>query len=59
MTQDNNRSIVHIWGAGMDKPLGMPLASELLTEVADFAKGSGAQVAAALRTKTATIAIYF
>ena len=47
MTED--RPIVHILGAGVDKPLGMPLANELMREVANFASGDGKSIATALR----------
>ena len=59
MTQAHNQPIVHIWGAGVDKPLGMPLARELLTEVADFSKGDGAQIAKALRGKLPNLRFNF
>ena len=42
---------VHILGAGVDKPLGMPLADELMREVANFAEGSGKPIADAIRSK--------
>lgn len=45
----NNRPVVHILGAGVDKPLGMPLANELMREVAEFANGEGKPVADAVR----------
>ena len=46
----NDGPIVHILGAGVDKPLGMPLANELLREVAAFAKGPGKSVGDAIRS---------
>ncbi len=46
----NSSPIVHIMGAGVDKPLGMPLANELLREVAAFAKGPGKSVGDAIRS---------
>ena len=46
----DDRPIVHIMGAGVDKPLGMPLANELLREVAAFARGSGKVVGDAIRS---------
>ena len=49
MTED--RRIVHILGAGVDKSLGMPLANELMSEVAKFANGAGKPIATALRSK--------
>ena len=45
----DNHSVVYILGAGVDRPLGMPLANELLGEVAKFANGPGKPVAAAVR----------
>ena len=45
----NDGSVVHILGAGVDKPLGMPLADELMGAVAKFAEGSGKPIADSLR----------
>ena len=42
MTEE--RIIVHILGAGVDKPLGMPLANELMSDVANFANGPANQL---------------
>ena len=47
----NDKSIVHILGAGVDKPLGLPLANELMEEVANFANGDGKPIATALRSQ--------
>ena len=44
-------SIVHVLGAGVDRPLGMPLAQELLAEVAKFANGPGEPIVRALRSQ--------
>lgn len=46
----NDHPVVYILGAGVDKSLGMPLANELLSDVAAFANGPGKPVADALRT---------
>ena len=46
-------SVVHILGAGVDKPLGMPLADELMGAVANFAEGPGKPIADAIRSKDA------
>lgn len=46
----DSRKVVYVLGAGVDKPLGLPLANELLSDVADFAKGTGKVVADAVRT---------
>lgn len=46
----SNGSVVHILGAGVDKPLGMPLADELMGAVADFAEGPGKPIAEAIRS---------
>ena len=45
----DNRPVVYVLGAGVDRPLGMPLANELLGEVAKFANGPGKPVADAIR----------
>ena len=45
----DGRTVVYILGAGVDKPIGMPLASELLSNVATFANGPGKPVADAIR----------
>ena len=45
----NDHTVVYILGAGVDKSLGMPLASELLSNVAAFANGPGKPVADAIR----------
>ncbi len=37
----DSRKVVYILGAGVDRPLGMPLATELLNDVAAFASGPG------------------
>lgn len=42
--------VVYILGAGVDKPLGMPLANELLSEVAVFASGDGRSIAGAIKS---------
>ena len=42
---------VYILGAGADKHLGMPLANELMSALADFAEGEGKPIAKALRDK--------
>ena len=47
----DNRPVVYVLGAGVDRPLGMPLANELLGEVAKFANGPGKPVADALRAR--------
>ena len=46
----DSRPVVYILGAGVDKPLGMPLASQLLSDVAVFANGHGKPVAEAIRS---------
>ena len=46
----NDGPVVHILGAGVDKPLGMPLADELMGAVANFADGEGKAVAEAIRS---------
>ena len=46
-----NQIIVHILGAGVDKPLGLPLANELMREVANFANSDGKAIATALRAQ--------
>jgi len=50
MMTNTEKPVVHIWGAGVDKCLGMPLAAELLGEVAKFANGEGKLIAEAVRT---------
>jgi hypothetical protein len=41
--------VAYILGAGIDKPIGMPHANELLGEVASFADGDGKPIARGLR----------
>ncbi len=45
----NDGTVVHVLGAGVDRPLGTPLADELMGAVAQFAEGPGKPVADALR----------
>ncbi len=47
----SNGPIVHVLGAGVDKPHGMPLANDLLSEIAKFAENEGKPVDQALRRK--------
>lgn len=42
---------VYVLGAGVDYPLGVPLAAQLLPELAAFTKGQGKAIDAALRKK--------
>lgn len=42
-------SVAYVLGAGVEKPLGMPLADELLREVETFASGTGKPIASAIK----------
>ena len=46
----DDKYVVHIWGAGVDKSIGLPLADELWTRIAEFAGGKGKPVDIALRS---------
>ena len=55
----NDGPVVHILGAGVDKPLGMPLADELMGAVANFAEGPGKPIADALRSQLSRLRFSF
>lgn len=44
-----DRSLIYVLGAGVDKPLGMPLANELMKDLGKFASSQGKPIADALR----------
>lgn len=46
----DNRSVVHVLGAGVDRHLGMPLADQIIGKVAEFADGEGKPIARVLRS---------
>lgn len=46
-----NNKVVHVLGAGVDKPLGMPLAQDLLSEIARFTSDQGEPIVQVLRSK--------
>ena len=55
----NDGPVVHILGAGVDKPLGMPLADELMGDVANFAEGTGKPIADVLRSRLSRLRFSF